>query len=84
MFTAMLIEEIIKAHPEVSYILLAFVLFIFGIMLGYQIKERAEQSIKDREGAKQVAEIRNMISSHKKSLYQKDVSSYEELLKEVK
>jgi len=47
-------------------------------------KEAIEQHAKDKEGTKQVMEIRNMISSHKKSLYQKEVSSYEELLSTLK
>ena len=84
MFIGMLIEEIIKAHPEVRFILLALALFILGIMLGYRMYERSEQSLKDREGAKQVAEIRNMISTHKRNLYQENVSSYEELLSTLK
>lgn len=83
MFTAMFLIELMEVHPEVRTILLIVVALIGGIMLGYNMHEKAEQHIKDIEGAKQVAEIRNMISTHKKDVYNKDVSSYEELLKEV-
>ena len=82
-FICMFVEELIAAHPEVRWILLAVVALIGGIMIGYHMHERGEQYLKDREGAKQVTEIRNMISTHKSNLYQDDVSSYEELLKEV-
>lgn len=84
MFTAMFLIEVMEVHEEVRWILLAIIALIGGIMLGYSMREKGEQSLKDREGAKQVAEIRNMISTHKKSLYQENVSSYEELLSTLK
>ena len=83
MFMAMFIEEVIKVHPEVRYILLAFALFIFGIMLGYHIKEHAEQSLKDRECSKQLNEIHTMLYTHKEKEEQKEVSAYEELLSKL-
>ena len=65
--------------------ILFFILGAIGAIAFYKHNEETiEQSLKDREGAKQVAEIRNMISTHKRNLYQESVDSYEELLSTLK
>lgn len=93
MFTALFailfpVEEWVKQIPQTTMsITICILMFAVGIIFGIKLKVYLEQRTKDREGAKQIAEIRNMISTHKKSLYQENVSSYEELLdtlKEVK
>lgn len=73
---------------EGKIVVTAILFFILGAVFAVAFyrhnKEAIEQSLKDREGAKQVAEIRNMISTHKKNIYQENVSSYEELLSTLK
>lgn len=84
MFFAMFVEEFLKVHPNARYIILAFVLFVIGIAIGYHIKEYSERYIKDKEIEQQLNEIEDMLYNNKKDKDGKEISEYEKLLKEFR